>query len=92
MLIVSYDITNDKVRTRFSKLLKKYWRRLQYSVFELKHSERVLNTILVEIDGIYTKQFANTDSIIIFNLCEGCKKKVIRYWYPVHEEEELVFL
>lgn len=92
MLIVSYDISNDKIRTKFSKFLSKYGRRLQYSVFELKNSPRILNLVLVEIEHTFTKCFENTDSILIFSLCEGCIKKVTRYGYAVHEEEELIFM
>ncbi|MBS8121962.1 CRISPR-associated endonuclease Cas2 [Candidatus Vampirococcus lugosii] len=92
MLIVSYDISNDKVRTKFSKFLKKYGRRLQYSVFEIKNSQRILDLILVEVEKIFAKSFQNTDSILIFGMCEGCKKKVIRYGYAVNEESDLLFM
>lgn len=92
MLIVSYDISNDKLRTRFSKFLKKHGRRLQYSVFELDHSERVLNVVLLEIEKKFKKRFDNADSIIILPLCERCVKKVTRYGYAVQEEQPLVFM
>ena len=42
MLIISYDISNDKLRTKFSKFLCKFGYRLQYSVFEIKNSKRIL--------------------------------------------------
>jgi CRISPR-associated protein Cas2 len=42
MLIVSYDISNDKIRTRFAKFLSKFGYRLQYSIFEIKNSKRIL--------------------------------------------------
>jgi len=92
MLIVSYDISSDRVRTNFAKLLRKHGRRLQYSVRELKNSQRILNIVLVAIQKIFAKRFEKTDSILIFQICEGCKKKIIRYGYAVHEEEELVFV
>ncbi len=92
MLIVSYDISSNKVRYHFSKFLEKYGRRLQYSVFELKNSNRILAIVLLEIEKKFAKRFANTDSILIFEVCEGCKKKVHRYGYAVHEEEELIFM
>jgi len=92
MLIVSYDIQNDKKRTKFAKFLKKYWRRLQYSVWELKNSDRILDIVLLEIEDKFAKSFENTDNILIINLCERCKKKVIRYGYPVQEEEEILFV
>ena len=91
MLIVSYDFANDKIRARFAKLLKKYGRRLQYSVFEMKNSQRVLQNILKEVEYLYKKRFDNTDSVLIINVCEACRKKVIRYGYTVNEEKEVVF-
>jgi CRISPR-associated protein Cas2 len=70
MLIVSYDISNNKTRFRFSKFLEKYGRRLQYSVFELKNSSRILSIVLLEIEKKFQKKFENSDSILIFSLCE----------------------
>ncbi len=92
MLIVSYDIHNNKVRTHFSKFLKRYGRRLQLSVFELKNSDRVMSIILTEIEKLFSKSFDNEDSILIIEICEWCKKKITRYGYAVNEEEELLFL
>lgn len=92
MLIVSYDISENKLRYRFAGFLKKYGRRLQYSVFELKNSQRILDIVLTEIDMKFQKKFKKSDSVLIFSVCEGCKKKIIRYGYAVHEEEELVFM
>ena len=45
MILVSYDISNDKVRTKFAKFLSKFGFRLQYSVFEIHNSEAVLSNI-----------------------------------------------
>jgi len=45
MLLVSYDISNDKLRTRFAKYLSKYGNRLQYSVFEIKNSDRIIEIL-----------------------------------------------
>ena len=74
MLIVSYDISSNKLRFRFSKFLEKYGRRLQYSVRELKNSDRILAIVLLEIEKKFAKRFAkrfeNTDSILIFEVCE----------------------
>ena len=90
MLIVSYDFSNDKVRTKFSRFLKKYGRRLQYSVFELKNSPRILQNVLKEVEYKYKPLFSSTDSVIIYKLCKSCVSKIKRYGYAVHEEEELV--
>lgn len=90
MLIVSYDFEEDRPRTKFAKFLKKFGRKLQYSVFEIKHSPRVLQNILSEIELRYQKQFRNADSIIITPLCEACQKRVVRYGYAVNEEKDVV--
>lgn len=46
MIVVSYDISDDKLRTKFSKYLSKFGHRLQYSVFEIDNSTRILNNIV----------------------------------------------
>ena len=79
MLLVSYDISNDKIRTRFSKFLSKFGFRLQYSVFEINNSATVLRNIQAEIENTYVKYFTEEDSIIIFNLSETCKKTCYGY-------------
>lgn len=90
MLIVSYDFESNRVRARFSKFLEKHGRRIQYSVFEVRNSGRVLQNILDEIELKYRKQFTGADSVLIYQICEGCKKKILRYGYAEHEEEEIV--
>ena len=91
MLLISYDITSDKTRTQFSKFLKKFGRRLQYSVFEIKNSPRVLQNILKEVEYLYKRRFKNTDSVLIIKMCRNCKNKINRYGYAVNEEKEVVF-
>ena len=78
MLLISYDISNDKVRTKFAKYLSKFGFRLQYSVFEISNSDTVLKNIEAEIQNTYMKAFTEEDSIIIFNLSGTCKKNMLR--------------
>ncbi|MCM8787638.1 MAG: CRISPR-associated endonuclease Cas2 [Candidatus Omnitrophica bacterium] len=91
MIIVSYDFEDDKRRGRFSKFLKKFGRRIQYSVFELKNSQRVLNNVLAEIKSKYEPIFTKADSIVIINICEACRAKIKRFGYAANEEQEVVF-
>lgn len=91
MFIISYDFENNRRRTKFSKLLKKYGRRLQYSVFEIKNSQRILENIQKEIDMQYKPYFTKNDSIVIINVCEACKSKIKRYGYAANEESQVVF-
>lgn len=86
MLLVSYDITCNKLRTKFSKFLGKFGYRLQYSIFEIKNSDRILENIQIEIDGYFSKEFGETDSIMIFQMSKTCK--ITRYGYAKHDEDE----
>jgi len=90
MIIISYDISDDKLRTQFSKYLEKFGYRLQYSVFEIDNSERILNNILSEISNNYEKRFTQSDSVIFFKLSRQCK--VIRYGYAKNEESDIMVI
>lgn len=92
MLIVAYDFASTKKRTKFSKFLKKYGYRIQYSVFMIRNSKRVLQNLLKEIELKYEKTFTGVDSILIFSLCEACDKKVLRYGYAKNEDVGVFFL
>jgi CRISPR-associated protein Cas2 len=92
MLLVSYDFTDDKIRTKFSKFLSKYGYRIQYSVFRIKNSKRLLQNIRSEIKLKYEKKFSKTDSIYVFQICEGCMKKIDKYGFAKYEDEDIIFL
>lgn len=66
VIIVTYDISNNKVRTRFSKFLEKYGVRVQFSVFEIQNSKRILDIVQSNIDQKFKKQFEAGDSIYLF--------------------------
>lgn len=89
MLIVSYDISNNKLRTQFSKFLESYGYRLQYSVFELKNSGRLLNVIKEKIDGRFAKQFGGGDSVLIFSTND---ETVIKYGNAIHRDEDFLII
>lgn len=63
MIIVSYDISNDKVRSKFSKFLLEYGDRLQYSVYEIQNSDRVLNMITEKIKVEFEPLFTNAEIV-----------------------------
>lgn len=90
MIIVAYDISNDKLRTHFAKFLSKYGFRLQYSTFQIRNSKRILALVSSEIKNKFEKRFGQTDSIIIFNLSEQCK--ITRYGYAKNDEEDLIVI
>lgn len=87
MILVSYDISNDKKRTKFSKYLERFGHRIQYSVFEIENSQRILNNIINDLDNRFLKSFDQSDSVYIFNLSPSCKVK--RYGYAKNEESDI---
>lgn len=84
-VIISYDISNNKLRADFSKFIKKYGHSLQYSVYEIENGTCVLNNMLLEIDHLFKKRFSQADSIYIFKLSSGCEK--IKYGYAANEDK-----
>ena len=90
MLLVSYDISNDKLRTRFAKFLSKYGYRLQYSVFEIKNSDRILENITTKIEKYFGDKFEQTDSVIIFILSKTCE--IIKFGYAKKSDEDLIIM
>ncbi|MEI6222448.1 MAG: CRISPR-associated endonuclease Cas2 [bacterium] len=91
MIIICYDFSNDKVRTQFSTFLKKYGHAVQYSVYAISNSKRVLKNILAEIECTYKKKIKNTDHVLIFQVCEQCQKKIIRFGRASHEVEDIIY-
>lgn len=90
MILVSYDISNDKLRTKFAKYLSKFGQRLQYSVFEIKNSDRILNNIAAEIENHFGKKFEQSDSVYIFVLNNQCD--IRRFGYAKNEEDEFIII
>lgn len=90
MMLVSYDISDDKTRTKFSKFLSKFGHRLQYSVYEIDSSNRLLDIIAAEIDNRFNKLFSEADSVIILIMSNTCK--IIRYGYAKNDEKDLIII
>lgn len=90
MIIVSYDIQNDKLRTQFSKYLKKFGTRMQYSVFEIANSKRILENIMADITNTFEKLFSETDSVIIIETSQNCK--ITKWGYAKNEDNDIIIV
>lgn len=89
MLIVSYDIQDDKLRTRFSKMLTKNGAiRLQYSVYEVNNTDRVLENLKILIENKFANDFDGGDSIIIF---DASSVKLKKYGNAIHRDTDIVY-
>lgn len=90
MIIITYDIANNKLRGKFSKYLSKFGYRLQYSVFKIKNSQRMLKNIISEIQVTFSPKFKQEDSVIIFHLSKQCKQYM--FGYAKNEDEEIIVI
>ncbi len=88
MLVVSYDIADDKLRNQFSKMLTKNGAiRLQYSVYEINNTKRVMDNLIIKIDS-FAKKFDGADSVIIFDVANVNLKK---YGNAIHRDKDVVY-
>jgi CRISPR-associated protein Cas2 len=88
MLVISYDIHDTKLRTRFSKMLTKNGAiRLQFSVYEVNNTKRVLDNLMIKIDQL-AKDFSGADSVIIFDVSAVKLKK---YGNAIHRDSDIVY-
>lgn len=87
MILISYDISDDKLRTKFSKYLKRFGHRLQYSVFEIDNSIKIIKNIVTDINNKFENKFQQSDSVIIFILNDKCE--IIKFGYAKNENATL---
>ena len=90
MILLSYDISNDKLRTKFSKFLEKYGHRIQYSVFEIINSSSTLDNIILLIRLKFEPLFSQSDAVYIFKLSETCK--IYKFGYAKNEDSDFIVI
>lgn len=90
MVIISYDISDDKKRTKFNKYIRKFGHRLQFSVYEIENSDKILNNIITDLNNKFVKTFDESDSVYIFQLSSSCK--TYKFGYITHEDEPLLIV
>jgi len=71
--IVSYDVPDNKRRTRLAKALKDFGDRVQYSVFECILDGKLLSQMLARINKIINVE---DDSVRIYTICANCEKVI----------------
>jgi CRISPR-associated protein Cas2 len=71
--VVSYDIPDNKRRTRLAKALEGFGDRVHYSVFECILDGNLLNQMVARINRIIKVE---DDSVRIYALCTNCEKVI----------------
>jgi CRISPR-associated protein Cas2 len=85
LYLIVYDISENKIRNRVSKILKQYGQRVQNSAFEIEISKRKLKAIFNEIEKIIDSQ---TDSIFAFELPQETQKTI----FKIGQKERLEYV
>lgn len=89
MLVVSYDISDDKLRNRFSKMLIRNGAiRLQFSVYEVNNTKRIIDNIILKVEKIFAPLFSGADSIMIF---ETSSNNILKYGNAIHRDKDMLF-
>lgn len=68
--IISYDIPDDRRRTKIAKTLLDFGDRVQYSVFEARLDKKLLDKLVQKLLEIIEE---SEDSIRIYPLCAACE-------------------
>lgn len=76
LIVVAYDISNNKRRKKVSDLLGQYGTRVNYSVFECLMSTAGLLQLKNEVAALIDKKH---DSILYYQLCGACIQKIDRH-------------
>lgn len=71
--LVSYDIPDDKRRTKLAKAIRDFGDRVQYSVFECILDDALFMQMTGRITSIIDM---NEDSVRIYKMCSACEKQI----------------
>lgn len=63
--------------------------RLQYSVYEINNTKRVIDNIIILIEEKFSKFFSGADSVVIFDVGNANVKK---YGNAIHRDKDVVYL
>jgi CRISPR-associated protein Cas2 len=91
--VISYDISDNKLRTKLAKLLEGYGIRVHYSVFECRLEYERYRELFYKMKEFEAK--FQEDSIRIYRICKSCEQEIetigkLRKEYEVVTEETIV--
>ena len=88
-VIISYDIIDDKRRTKLAKKLCDFGKRVQYSVFEADLTQKQIKQMLNKILPLINKE---EDSLRIYKLCADCASQIESYGIKKGWDEDDVII
>ena len=85
MIVVAYDISNDRRRSHVVKLLERVGIRVNFSVFECILTDSQYDTLRKDIQKCISSK---EDSVVYYPICVNCYTQIIyqpekRKTYPI---------
>ncbi|MCI9203121.1 MAG: CRISPR-associated endonuclease Cas2 [Lachnospiraceae bacterium] len=74
MYLISYDITDNRIRGKIAKELSGYGQRVQYSVFECRITEQQYKELYQKL--VILMQEEEEGNIRIYDICGKCEQKL----------------
>lgn len=88
--VVSYDVADDRRRSRVAKTMEDFGRRVQFSVFDCSLGDEALMKLRKRLQGLIDQE---TDSVRIYGLCQRCRSTIeVLGRGTVREDEDVVVL
>jgi CRISPR-associated protein Cas2 len=88
-VIVSYDISEDKRRTKIHNILSSYGQWMQYSLFECDLTKTEYAKLRSRLNKIINTE---TDSIRFYFLCGCCQNKIERIGGEAVRDDTVFFV
>ncbi|PSB01135.1 CRISPR-associated endonuclease Cas2 [Merismopedia glauca] len=86
--VVTYDISEDKRRTKIYNILQSYGQWMQYSVFECDLTETEYAKLRSRLSKLIKPE---EDSIRFYSLCACCQKKIERIGGELVRDDSIFF-
>lgn len=88
-VIVAYDISDNKRRSKIAKILEKYGVRCNFSVFECILTESQANALKIRLNKIASPRM---DCILYYYLCKSCIEKRDHYGPQMGLRSEIILI
>jgi CRISPR-associated protein Cas2 len=89
LILISYDIPDDRRRTRLAHTLKDFGERVQYSVFECRLEEDQLDRLRSRVARLVAPE---EDSVRFYRLCAGCVRNIEIQGLGVVKEDPEIYI
>jgi CRISPR-associated protein Cas2 len=74
--MLTYDITNDKLRTKIHRYLRNYGLNTQYSVFEMIVTDIELRKIVAYLSNVVPLDPG--DNVRLYDICKSCSRNITK--------------